>query len=412
MKIKSLQTHLLSYVFPKPITMSYYGGTRQILKRDAAVIRVEADNGLVGYAPGEASPEAADTIAAQIAPFLQGRLLRDADAIRVQFLSHCHDAEARRLYNAVEVALYDLLGKYDGAPVSEYLGGRVRDRIACYGSAGMYMAPEGYAAEAAMAEEMGFRAYKMRPAAGPEADVKTVEAMREATSLTFGLMVDAHAWWRMGDRSYSEATVLEVAKGMAEYDITWLEEPLPPHEHEAYRRLKAEQIVPIASGEHEESEESFLDLIQTGCVDYVQSDVAIQTGFALGRKLFAAIEKEGLRYAFHSWGTELELAAAAQIGVCYPESVVEWLEYPLYTQPRRQFMYEFPIAQQILAEPMVVERGDLLVPRTPGLGVTVDERAFAKFPWVDGPWSTFTLTSPPGTFAVTGNHSNTGLKKK
>ena len=54
--------------------------------------------------------------------------------------------------------------------------------------------------EAAAIAELGFRAYKMRPAAGPEEDLRTVKLMREATGGTFDLMLDAHAWWRMGDR--------------------------------------------------------------------------------------------------------------------------------------------------------------------------------------------------------------------
>ena len=83
-------------------------------------------------------------------------------------------------------------------------GGRVRDRIRLYGSAGMYMPPGRYAEEAAAIAQLGFRAYKMRPALGPEKDLETVRLMREAVGPTFDLMVDAHTWWRMGDRSYDK----------------------------------------------------------------------------------------------------------------------------------------------------------------------------------------------------------------
>ena len=86
--------------------------------------------------------------------------------------------------------------------MSELIGGRVRDLIRLYGSAGMYMPPEKYAEEAASVADLGFRAYKMRPALGPEQDVRAVKLMREATGSAFDLMVDAHTWWRMGDRSY------------------------------------------------------------------------------------------------------------------------------------------------------------------------------------------------------------------
>ena len=103
-----------------------------------------------------------------IRPFLEGRTLADPDALRVQFMERpsMDDAEAKT-YCAVEVALFDLCAKARGVPLSEMLGGRVRDAIRLYGSAGMYMPPERYAAEAAAIADLGFRAYKMRPGRRP-----------------------------------------------------------------------------------------------------------------------------------------------------------------------------------------------------------------------------------------------------
>ena len=68
-------------------------------------------------------------------------------------------------------------------------------------------------------------------------------------------------------------------------------------------------------------------------------------------------------------------------------------------------MYPFPLAAEILTEPLELERGDLIVPRTPGLGVTVDERVIERYPWIPGPWSLFHTDSPSETRAVTGDHS-------
>src|SRR5215471_682831 len=159
MKISSVRSHLLSYPLPEPIRLPFYGGERTILKRDAMFIRIQADNGLVGYAPGPGSEKAQREIENVVAPFLTDRVLADPDALRIQFLERpgC-DLELAKIYCAVEIALYDLIGKAHGLPVSELLGGRVRDRIRLYGSAGMYMPPERYAAEAALVKEMGFKA--------------------------------------------------------------------------------------------------------------------------------------------------------------------------------------------------------------------------------------------------------------
>jgi L-alanine-DL-glutamate epimerase-like enolase superfamily enzyme len=406
MKIASVRSFLLSYPLPEPIRLPFWGGERTIVKRDAMFIRVETDNGLVGYAPGAGHERGQREIEQVIAPFLTGRILADPDALRVQFLeAHPVEPELVKTYCSVEIALYDLAGKAHGVPVSELIGGRVRDTIRLYGSAGMYMPPEAYAAEAAAVSELGFRAYKMRPALGPEQDLEAVRLMREAVGPDFDLMVDAHTWWRMGDRNYSVDTVEQLARAMAEYDIAWLEEPLPPDDHTAYLQLKEKDIVPLASGEHEPSEQSYFDLIVTQAVDYVQMDVCCQGGFAQGRRILAEISRQGLSFAFHSWGTALEVIAAAHLGVCWPSLVAGWLEYPCYSASERAGMYPFPLAAEILREPLQLDHGDLVVPRTPGLGVTVDESVVERYPWIPGPWSYFRTDAPRETRAVTSDHS-------
>jgi L-alanine-DL-glutamate epimerase-like enolase superfamily enzyme len=406
MKITSVQSFLLSYPLAEPIKLAFHGGERTILKRDAMLIRVSTDKGLIGYAPGPGSEIAHAAIGKTIAPFLEGRILADPDALRVQFFDQpACEPEMRKVYCAVEIALYDISSQAQRIPLSELIGGRVRDRIRLYGSAGMYMDPIQYAEEAAAIADLGFQAYKMRPGRGPEQDLEAVRLMRKAVGPDIELMVDAHTWWRMGDLSYSPETVEQMAKDLAVYDAAWLEEPLPPDDHEAYRALKEKAYLPIASGEHEPSEERYQDLILSHAVDYVQMDVCCQGGLTLGRRLFSEISREGLKFAFHSWGTDLEVMAAAQLGVCWPETVVEWLEYPVYTTPAVKSMYPFPLASAMLKEPLPIEKGELVVPRVPGLGVRIDESVVERYPWIPGPWSFFRIDSPHGVWAVTADHS-------
>lgn len=405
MKITSVRAFLLSCPFPEPLRLPFHGGVRTILKRDAMLIRVRTASGITGYAPGPGSENAQRLVNDLIGPFLEGRILADPDALRVLFMEGPGaDPDAARIYCAVEIALYDLAGKAMGLPVSEMIGGRVRDRIRLYGSAGMYMPPEGYAAEAAGIHAAGFRAYKMRPAAGPETDLKAVELLRRAAP-DLELMVDAHTWWRMGDRCYTQWEVEQLAEEMGKYRVAWLEEPLPPADHAGYARLRRKDLLPLAAGEHEPDEDAFLDLVAAQAVDYVQMDVCCQGGYALGRRLVAEIARQGLSFAFHSWGTALEVIAAAHLGVCWPQLVVEYLEYPCYSDGGAPGMYPFPAAREILKDPLEIERGDLVVPRAPGLGVTVDESVIERYPWVPGPWSYFEIESPPSRRAVTGDHS-------
>jgi L-alanine-DL-glutamate epimerase-like enolase superfamily enzyme len=406
MKITKVQAFLLSYPFEKPIELAYYGGDRKIIKRDAMLIRVETDKGIVGYAPGQPTESSRRAIEETIAPFLVGRVCAEPDALRVLFMQAIgHDDHLSKVYCSVEIALYDLVGKALGVPVSELLGGRIRDRIRLYGSAGMYMPPEQYAEEAMAIKQLGFSGYKMRPALGPEKDLETARLMREAVGPAFDLMVDAHTWWRMGDKSYDKPTVEHLAKEMGALDITWLEEPLPPDDHEAYLQLKEAAYVPLASGEHEPNDVRYLDLILTGSVDYVQMDVVCQGGYPSARRIMPEIALSGLRFAFHNWGTALEVIAAAHLGVCWPETVVEWLEYPVYSTSSVKTMYPFPLAADILKDPVEIENGELMLSREPGLGVTIDETVIERYPWIPGPWSTFTIHSPRNTFAVSGDHA-------
>ena len=174
-------------------------------------------------------------------------------------------------------------------PVSELIGGRVRDRIRLYGSAGMYMPPEKYAEEAhAIARA---RLSRVQDAAGHGA--RKGSGDREIDAGRGGPGLRSH-----GGRAYLVANGrpqlfdgnrrASGASNSREYNIAWLEEPMPPDDHEAYRRLKELDYVPLASGEHEPTEDRYMDLILTESVDYVQMDVVCQGGYPTARRLFGA----------------------------------------------------------------------------------------------------------------------------
>lgn len=400
MKIAGIEPYLMSYPLPKPLRLPFWGGERTIFKRDAMFIKVTTDAGVDGWAPGPAHERAAREIREVIAPFLVGQ-----DPARWSEIRFEADPEIVKTYRAVELGLIDAAARAEGCPMSELLGGRVRDRIKLYGSAGMYMEPEGYAREAAVVAELGYPAYKMRPALGPERDLETVALMREAVGPEMGLMVDAHTWWRMGDQSYGLEVITELVGAMGTHHPTWLEEPLPPDDHSAYRELRRRSMVPIASGEHEPDDAGFEDLISTGAVDFVQMDLLCQGGVATARRIFEKAAESCLRFAFHSWGTDLEVLAAAHLGVCWTADVVEWLEHPCYSSEGRQLMYPFPLATEILADPLPIESGDLVVPDRPGLGIAVVEGVIDRYPYLPGAWSEFRIDSPPSVVAVTGDHS-------
>ena len=99
LKITNVQAFLLSYPFEAPIKLHYHGGERTIMKRDAMLIRVETDKGVIGYAPGQGSESAKRVIDDIVAPFLVGRALGDTDALRVLFLKSAGtDDYAAKMY--------------------------------------------------------------------------------------------------------------------------------------------------------------------------------------------------------------------------------------------------------------------------------------------------------------------------
>jgi L-alanine-DL-glutamate epimerase-like enolase superfamily enzyme len=203
MKISSVRCYLLSCPLSEPLRFPFPGGERVLVKRDALIIRVEAENGLVGYAPGPAGEAARAAIFSDIAPFLEGRSLGDPDALRFKFEEGAGRDPARlRLYCAVEIALFDLLGKARKVPASDFLGGRVRDRIRVYANAGYCRAPEHFAEEAYSLSQMGFHAYKVHAGMGLERDRQAVELIRRFAGGGFDVMLDAEPWWRIGDPLY------------------------------------------------------------------------------------------------------------------------------------------------------------------------------------------------------------------
>jgi L-alanine-DL-glutamate epimerase-like enolase superfamily enzyme len=101
----------------------------------------------------------------------------------------------------------------------------------------------------------------------------------------------------------------------------------------------------------------------------------------------------------------LVVLAAAHLGICREARVVEWLERPCYANFGKPGMYPFPLAEEILAEPLTLDHGSLVVPGGPGLGIDIDESVIERYPFKKGPWSFFKLDSPPETVAVTGDHS-------
>ena len=328
------------------------------LQSSALLIRVETRSGVVGYGPGPATAAAKSAIDDVIAPFLIGRLLAEPDALRIQFQHRfgARQGELRTLYCAVELALYDALGKALSVPVSELAGGRVRDRIKLFHPAGVQEDEAGFAAEVAEAAGRGLLGCELHPALLNAGTLEAIGRARPAGHDDMDIMVDARC---------PEAILESTAEKLATQHVAWLKDPLPADDVEGYRKLHGLNLVPVARTVEEGRGMGFHALAASEAVDYAVMDLFGQGGGPGFRRVAPDIGDTGVRVVFGHGGSVFELLAAAHLGICWPETAVEWAQCAS------------PLADGLIRESLVIDQGDLVVSPSPGFGVTVDEDRIA-----------------------------------
>ena len=402
MRLTEVTVHSLSSPIEPAQERSFHGGVRRLRKRDFVLVVVESADGTVGYAPGAATSSAmrehfegashddfADLMQTRVADTVADVDVTSpadiAQAVRGLDLPTKVESEA---IGVLDVAYHDIRGKEVGAPVYDLLadGDVDPEPLDLYASAGMYMEPEGYAEQARAIRDRGFTAYKYRPAGPPETDEEVVRRIRETVGDDMGVMVDAHTWWKLGEKSYSFETVVDVVESMAEYDPYWVEEPVEPADYDAYDRLCDRVDVPVAGGESEESPEGLLRLAETG-VRYLQGDVRHHAGFTgCWRAVEACAGRDDVTFVPHNFGTQLGLVANAHLVAAQPETPL--LEYPVFGDDTAG-LYPFPLAEDVVADELSIRDGTFEVPDGPGLGIEIDESVVDEYPYIEGSWTEF-----------------------
>ncbi len=192
--------------------------------------------------------------------------------------------------SAVDIALWDLLGKSAGQPVYRLLGGRTKKRIPVYASRLYSMPLDELRQEAQRYLAQGYMAMKLRFGWGPvdgaegmQKNVALVRAVREVIGDGIDLMADAYMGWTL-DYAKRMLPLLEP------FHLRWLEEPVIPDDTRGYKELKAYGRVPIAGGEHEFTLFGFRDLLEANALDYIQFDTNRVGGISQARKIAALAE--------------------------------------------------------------------------------------------------------------------------
>jgi D-arabinonate dehydratase/D-galactarolactone cycloisomerase len=338
--------------------------------KQATLIKVHTDVGLVGI--GECltrfAPEAVKAIVEALKPALIGSDPTDIEALWAKMYSLMRSRGHSKGFmieamSGVDVALWDLLGKELGAPVYKLLGGRFRDRIEAYATALMLGEKEELKGQALKFLEEGFKAMKLKIGRGLEEDVERIRAVKEVVGDDAKLMVDANC-------AYSVPTAIKLGRFLEREEVYWFEEPIPPENLEGYVEISRALDIPVAAGESEFTRYGFRDLISKRAVDIIQPDVCRAGGFSEVRKIVAMASAYDLAYAPHTGvSSAICLAATLHLATSTPDFLI--FEYERLPNPLREELLKERVDR--------FEGGYLEIPRGPGLGVELDERAIQKY---------------------------------
>src|SRR6516162_9599896 len=216
--------------------------------------------------------------------------------------------------SGIDIAMWDILGKATGQPVGRLLGGRYRARVRPYASL-LMREPRALAEHLAAVRAQGFRAFKI--GWGPfgrhgfAMDEAIVRAAREAVGSDSALMVDAGASDAFWPQDYKWAA--RTARMLADYDVHWFEEALPPDNLPDYVLLRNASPVPIAGGEVFTRRQSFTPWLQQRAFDIVQPDVTKVGGISEERRIAWMAEEHGVRFIPHGWNSALGPARGLQV---------------------------------------------------------------------------------------------------
>lgn len=368
MKIREIQAVGLYGATPE-------GGWDAELQPDDGVhtlVAVVTDEGLVGYGSAFTNADLVKAALGVLEPLYRGESALEPERVSEKLHQNTfwmgRGGTLTHAISAIDIALWDLLGKATGQSVGRLLGGRYRSRVRPYASL-LMDEPEAMAAALEPLVEQGFKAFKIgwgpfgrRSAA---LDEEIVARAREAIG-DGQLMVDAggsDAFWPNG---YKWA--MRTAEMLAAYDVAWFEEPLQPDALEDFVELRRRAPVPIAGGEVLTRRQSFIPWLQAGAFDIVQPDVTKVGGLSEQRRIAWTALDNGVAVVPHGWNTAVGLAADLQLAAALPNTeLVEYLTGASYIDA-------------VVAEPWRLDDdGMLLIPEAPGLGVQLDHDALAQF---------------------------------
>ncbi|MFC7047230.1 mandelate racemase/muconate lactonizing enzyme family protein [Halobacteriaceae archaeon GCM10025711] len=328
------------------------------------LVRLETTDGLVGW--GEmlatlSSAEATVTVLEEvIGPEVVGRPVGDIQSFVESF--YFPYVKVQPYIGAVEMALWDLLGKRHGAPVHALLGGATTDRVSMAYCVGM-LPPEESRAHARKAHDAGYPALKTK--AGPDwrEDVDRLVAMADEVDGDLEFRLDPNQGW-----SFEDAIRAGAALEDAGVYLQYLEQPVEIDTYGTYRSLRTRLRTPIAVNEDTYFRRNLYNLLREDAIDVAVVDIVPAGGILRMKGLAGMAAEAGVSLSHHN-GFDLGVKTAAVLHAVATT--------PAITLPPDTVYYAWEDA--IIENPFEVIDGAMAVRDDPGLGVTVDETAVERF---------------------------------
>jgi D-galactarolactone cycloisomerase len=350
------------------------GWTNEVRPADCihTLIAVFTDEGITGWGSAFTNDALVQGALGVLRPLYEGENPLEPERVSEKLHAHTfwmgRGGSITHTISGIDIAMWDILGQATGQPVGRLLGGRYRERVRPYASL-LMCEPQQLSEQLMAIRAQGFRAFKI--GWGPfgrmsaTVDEAVVRAARDAVGADSLLMVDAGASDAFWPQSYKWA--VRAASMLAEYNVRWFEEPLPPDNLDDYLLLRNASAVPVAGGEVLTRRQSFMPWLRQRALDIVQPDATKVGGISEARRIAWMAEDYGVQYIPHGWNTALGLAVDLHLASALPRT--ELVEY----------LTGSPFIDDLVDTPWTLDaEGMLRVPDGAGLGISLNFDAIER----------------------------------
>ena len=276
--------------------------------------------------------------------------------------------------SAVEMALWDILGKSLNAPVSRLLGGRIHEKVRIYVNGWFSGArePEEFGAKAKEAVKRGVTAMKWDPfgknylnISGAELDkaLHCVAAVREAVGDGVDLLIEGHG-------RFNIPTAIKIAKELEQFKPMFFEEPVPPDNLDALKAVRDKSPVAISAGERLYTRWDYRPMFDKMAADYIQPDISHAGGIMELKKIAAEAESRYIPFAPHNPSGPVANAATLQLAATCPNFEILEIMYS-----------DVEWRADVTDESLEYKDGFITIPEKPGLGIEINEEACLAHPY-------------------------------